>query len=240
MSFFTIADPAAPTLKDRDDEWTPSARVLFAREAVRALAELHNAGEADDALVHRNLTPHTILVRYDNTPIFTGFDRTRIPSDVSVASSNVPDGNTETWTAPEVVGQGLSAADQRSDIYSLCVCLTGLFTGQTDAVSTAAIEILAAGQDSKPDARCKLAELERSLSELLGDSVAPTPAPPARFWTDDQIVRFHGRDYRIVSRLGSGGSGPLSKSSNWIALRRKSWALMWPRLCTTATPESEC
>src|SRR5690606_16980828 len=121
MYFFTIADPAAPTLKDRDgdDEWSPRARGLFAREADRALAELHNAGDADDALVHRNLTPHTILVRYDNTPIFTGFDRTRIPSDISVASSNLSDGNTETWTAPEVVAQGLSAADQRSDIYSL-------------------------------------------------------------------------------------------------------------------------
>jgi serine/threonine protein kinase len=213
MSFFTIADPAAPTLKVRngDDKWSPIARVMFSREAVRAVAELHNAGDANDALVHRNLTPHTILVRYDNTPIFTGFDRTRIPTDLSVASSNLLDSNTESWTPPEVVGQGLSAADRRSDIYSLCVCLTELFTSQTDAVSTAATKILAAGQTSKPDERCTIAELERSFSALLGDSVAPPPAPPARFWTEDQIVRFHGRDYRIVSRLGSGGIGTTFK-----------------------------
>lgn len=213
MSFFTVADPAAPTLKDRagDDKWSPSARVLFAREAIRALAELHNAGEKGDALVHRNLTPQTILVRYDNKPIFTGFDRTRIPSDISVASSDLPDDNTEAWIAPEVASQGLNAADQRSDIYSLSVCLSGLFAGQAEGVSTAALEILATGLGSESDQRSKLSELERSLSELLGDSVARPPAPPSRFWTEDQVVRFHGRDYRIISRLGSGGIGTTFK-----------------------------
>ena len=213
MYFFTIADPAAPTLKDRagDNEWSPSARVWFAREAIRALAELHSAGDAEDAFVHRNLTPYTILVRYDNIPIFTGFDRTRIPSDISVASSNLPEDSVEAWIAPEVSTQGLSAADQRSDVYSLCVCLSGLFAGHADGVSTAALEILNPGQDLEPGQRSKLAELERSLSELLGDSVAPPPAPPARFWTEDQVVRFHGRDYRIVSRLGSGGIGTTFK-----------------------------
>ena len=30
---------------------------------------------------------------------------------------------------------------------------------------------------------------------------------PARLWTEDQIIRFGKRDYRIVSRLGSGGVG---------------------------------
>jgi serine/threonine protein kinase len=213
MYFFTVADPAAPTLDERagDDEWSPGARALFAREAIRALAEFHKAGDADDALVHRNLTPNTILVRFDNTPIFTGFDRTRIPSDISVASSNLPDDNTDAWIAPEVTSQGLSAADQRSDVFSLCVCLSRLFAGHTDGVSIAALEILASGQGAEPDQRSRLAELERSISELLGDSVAPPPAPPARFWTEDQIVRFHGRDYRIVSRLGSGGIGTTFK-----------------------------
>ena len=213
MYFFTIADPAAPTLKSRagDDEWSPGARILFAREAIRALSELHNAGNADDALVHRNLTPQTILVRYDNTPILTGFDRARIPSDVSVASSNLPPDSGEAWIAPEVFTHGLGAADQRSDIYSLCVCLSGLFAGQTNGVSASALEILSTGQVSEPGQRSQLVDLERSLSSLLGDSVTPPPAPPARFWTEDQIVRFHGRDYRIVSRLGSGGIGTTFK-----------------------------
>jgi len=70
--------------------------------------------------VHRNLTPQTILVRHDNSPNFTGFDRTKIPSDISVASSSIPASNSPQSMSPEVQTQGLAAAGQRSDVYSLC------------------------------------------------------------------------------------------------------------------------
>ena len=213
MFFFTVVDPAAPSIEARacDDTWNSSSRLLFARDAVRALAELHQAGGTEESLVHRNLTPRTILVRHDNWPIFSGFDRTRIPSDISVASSSPPVTDYPQTVAPEVRTQGLAAADQRSDIYSICTCLSGLFADLGDGTSTGAIEILTAGREEKPEERCRLSDLDRSLSELLGESIAPTPAPPARFWTEDQIVRFNQRDYRIVTRLGSGGVGTAFK-----------------------------
>ncbi len=213
MKFFTIVDPAAPTLEERsaDDEWSPSARLQFARDAIQALSEFHGAGDSEEPLIHRNLTPKTILVRYDSTPIFIGFDRTRIPSDISVASGGPSNGDSTPTHAPEVQTHGLSVADQRSDVYSLCACLSGLFAGRTDTLSTGALEILSTGQAEEPEQRSSLADLQRSLSELLGDSVPPPPAPPARFWTEDQTIRFHGRDYRIVTRLGSGGVGTAFK-----------------------------
>ncbi|MDI9445572.1 MAG: NERD domain-containing protein [Planctomycetota bacterium] len=213
MFFFTVADPAAPPLEARagDDRWSPAARAMFGREAIRALSELHSAGDSGEALIHRNLTPRTILVRYDNTPIYTGFDRTRILSEISVASSSLPGDDAEPWVAPEVIAQGLSAADQRSDVFSLCVCLSGLFAGREDGLSAAALETLNSGQAPEPDQRKCLAEMDRSFSELLGDSLPTPPTPPARFWTEDQTIRFHGRDYRIVSRLGSGGIGTTFK-----------------------------
>jgi serine/threonine protein kinase len=210
MKFFTIVDPAAPTLEERaaDDEWSPSARLTFAREAVTALEKFHAAGEPESPLVHRNLTPQTILVRHDSTPILTGFDRTRIPSDISVASSGPLPGDNAPTHAPEVRTNGLSAADQRSDVYSLCACLTALFEGRTDGLSTKVREILHTGLADDPQQRSTLDDLQRSLSQLLGESV---PAPPARFWTEDQIIRFRERDYRIVTRLGSGGIGTAFK-----------------------------
>lgn len=213
MFFFTVVDPAAPCIADRanDVTWSPSSRLLFSRDAVRALSELHQAGGAEGPFVHRNLTPRTILVRHDNSPMFTGFDRTRIPSEVSVASSSPPVTDYPQTVAPEVQTQGLTAADHRSDIYSLCTCLSGLFAGADDALSTGAIEALAVGCDARPENRQKLGEIERSLSILLGDSVPPPPVPPARFWSEDQTVRFNGRDYRIVTRLGSGGVGTTFK-----------------------------
>ena len=213
MYFFTVVDPAAPCIQDRtsDETWSPSSRLLFARDVVRALAELHRAGDAEQAVVHRNLTPRTILVRHDNSPILTGFDRSKIPSDISVASSSPPVTDYPQTIAPEVRTQGLSAADQCSDVYSLCTCLSELFAGRSDEVSVASTEILATGRAEAPRQRSKLTDLDRSLSELLGDSVTPPPAPPARFWTEDQIVRFNGRDYRIITRLGSGGVGTAFK-----------------------------
>ena len=42
---------------------------------------------------------------------------------------------------------------------------------------------------------------------MLGESPAPPILPAARYWSEDQVVRFRDRDYRIVSRLGSGGVG---------------------------------
>lgn len=107
--------------------------------------------------------------------------------------------------------QGLTAADQRSDLYSLCASLTTLFAGQTDGTSSGAAEILALGLTEQREERTSLAELETALSQLLGNSVPAPPAPPARYWTEDQTIRFHGGDYRIVARLGSGGVGATFK-----------------------------
>jgi hypothetical protein len=137
MFFFTVVDPAAPCIEDRasDETWSSSSRLLFARDAIRSLSELHQAGGAEEPLVHRNLTPRTVLVRHDNSPIFTGFDRTRIPSDISVASSSPPVTDYPQTVPPEVQTQGLAAADQRSDVYSLCMCLSGLFAARSNGTS---------------------------------------------------------------------------------------------------------
>ena len=213
MFFFTIIDPAAPSITERavDRTWNTTSRLAFARSAVHALAELHEAGTPGELIVHRNLTPQNILVRHDNSPILTGFDRTKIPSDVSIASSSVPTHEWSATIAPEVRSLGLTAADQRSDIYSLCASLATLFHGTDEEISRRAVEQLEKGLTDSPDERCSLPELEVALSEVLGESIPPPPPPPARFWTEDQVVRFNDRDYRIVARLGSGGVGTTFK-----------------------------
>ncbi len=212
MFFFTVVDPAAPCIAERasDDTWNTMSRLAFARNVIRTMSELHGEETEDQPFVHRNLTPHTVLVKHDNSPILTGFDRMKIPSQVTVASKQIPL-EQELTISPEVRTQGLGAADQRSDVYSLCASLNVLFQGRHDEVSGAALEALAKGLAEEPQERCTLKDLEVSFSRLLGESVSPPAAPPARFWTEDQVVRFHGRDYRIVSRLGSGGVGTAFK-----------------------------
>ena len=113
--------------------------------------------------------------------------------------------------APEVRAQGMSAADHRSDVYSLCACLSTLFVGIDDTIAQGARASLAAGMADDPPARGTLRDIEVSLSQLLGESVPAPQPPPARFWTEDQLIRFRDRDYQIVARLGSGGIGTTFK-----------------------------
>jgi serine/threonine protein kinase len=214
MYYFTVVDPAAPTLAERvsDSGWSTRGRLELTRSAIHAVQELHETGGADDeTVVHRNLSPNTILVRHDNVAILTGFELTRIPSDVSVASSSPIDDENGDVLAPEVLSQGLGAADQRSDVFALCKSLNRLFTGRSDDESQRAQDVLQVGLAEKPGERTTLQDLEREISLLLGESFPRPAAPSARFWTEDQVVRFRDRDYRIVTRLGSGGVGTTFK-----------------------------
>ena len=213
MFFFTIVDPAAPSIEERsgDTTWTAKSRAAFARDAIRALSELHQAESDEAPIVHRNLTPRTILVKYDNTPIITGFERAKLPSESSVASSNLPSGSYLATAAPEVQAQGLAAADTRSDVYSLCACLRNLFLDRNDQLCEPAAEILELGLANEPSERASLSDLASAFAELLGDSMPRPAPPPARFWTEDQVVVFRERDYRIVAQLGSGGVGTTFK-----------------------------
>lgn len=213
MFFFTVVDPAAPCIKDRtkDTTWTTSSRIAFARDVVRSMIELHHAGTDGEAVIHRNLTPQTILVKYDNSPIITGFELSRLPFEGSIASSSLPEGDYAATIAPEIQALGLTVADQRSDMYSLCACLKLLFQSRDDDLSRRAVAVFTRGLAKEPDQRGMLKDLDTALTELLGESVPRPALPPARFWTEDQVIRFRDRDYRIVSRLGSGGVGTTFK-----------------------------
>ncbi len=212
IKFFTVADPAAPSIEERasDYSWDTISRIVFARGTVRALADLHESGVDGEPMVHRNLTSGTILIKHDNSPILTGFEYTRIPADVSIASPDtVSDWNQA--VPPEVRYQGRGAADHRSDIYSLCASLAILFEGQEDERNAKTKEVFSLGMDKEPGGRSNLADLDALLSDLLGEALPEPPPPAARFWTEDQAISFGANSYRIVSRLGSGGVGTTFK-----------------------------
>lgn len=171
IKFFTVADPAAPSIEKRatDALWDTKARLNFARGAVRALADLHRSGVDGEPMVHRNLTPSTILVKDDNSPILTGFEYADIPEDFSVAS---PDPGKE-WgaeVAPEVRAWGRGTVDHRSDVYSLCASLTVLFRDREDKGSVGILEVLELGMYDDPQRRISLSELGEWLSEEMPGS----------------------------------------------------------------------
>lgn len=68
MFFFTLVDPAAPSIEERasDDSWGTMARLAFARNTIGALKELHDTGKGRDAMVHRSLPDFLVVtMRHD-------------------------------------------------------------------------------------------------------------------------------------------------------------------------------
>ena len=175
IKFFTIADPAAPSIQERaaDTSWDTTARLSFARDAVRALSDLHGRGNRSEPMVHRNLTPDTILVNYDNTPIFTSFEHARIPTNVSIAPP-VAGRDWDPTVSPEVRSRARSTADHRADISSLCASLSAVFERLEDETSAQVLEVLALGLDDDPGRRSSLTDLETSLSKILAATSPPT------------------------------------------------------------------
>lgn len=187
MWFFTVIDPVAPSVRERadDDTWDTKARLAFAKEAVTALMELHKAGEGGEPMLHRNLTPETIRVKDDNTPILTDFRFARIPGKVTVTGGGGED--EADAVAPEIRRQGLGAADHRSDVYSLCASLFVLFAERDDDKSREAMKVLAGGTADDPAERATLEKLLGDLSILLDES-SPNPAPAQQFTSADEAI----------------------------------------------------
>lgn len=214
MYFFTVVNPAAPSIRKRssDDSWATPTRLAFSRSAVRALSELHHSSREEAPIVHRNLNTDTLLVGHDNMPILTGFQIAKLPSKISVASSGVPPTGWGPAVAPEVRSDGLHAARHSSDVYSLCASLIELFEGpDADQTSQQVVELLKEGMTADPKARIALDRLDSELGKMLGESPPPAPPPPARYWTEGQVVPFRDRKYRVVTRLGAGGVGTTFK-----------------------------
>ena len=208
MCFFTVVDPAAPPIEKRvgDTSWSTEERLNFALRTIGALKELHEAGSNEQPMIHRNLNTKNILVKHDNSPILTGFGYAKIQ-----ASSNtifeVSTGEQNSSFAPEVRVQGFGRADHRSDVYSLCYCLTSLFETNEDSMSQQAVKILTRGLTREPEERTTLENLENSFASLLGEPSSSSAVPSAQFWTEDQEVPFGNHTYRIIARLGTGGIG---------------------------------
>jgi serine/threonine protein kinase len=221
LCFFTLFDPEAPTLKRRaaDTTWGHEQRVEFAARALEALRELH--GLTDDnavAIVHRSLSPETVLVAARNQPLFVGFHLARLPATqtVGTAALSAPSGP---WVAPEVSHGGISAATQASDVFALCATLAALFEGRSTLLADDARNVLTTGLAAAPDQRPSLHELARQLRDLLpkaegqpaqpGFHVPPPQpdCPPADYWCEGVEVPFRDMTLRVVTRLGSGGVG---------------------------------
>lgn len=130
ICYFSLVDPAAPPLSERqlDDSWPIQARVQFAHESLLALDRFHNPDDpALPRLIHRRLSPDSVRVRHNGSPLFTDFSLTRLADSQTISAAPADFGPLTPYLAPEVQQGGWTAADARSDVFALCSILLPLF-----------------------------------------------------------------------------------------------------------------
>jgi serine/threonine protein kinase len=189
-----------------------AARIAFAIAALRALAELQTPSTPDgQAVVHRALTPDSVRVRADGKPLFAGWRWARLPEAKTITGPHGPEAQ-DAYAAPEVRENGLAVADTRSDVYSLCKVLSEVFT-DADAEGKAARDVLAAGIADDSSQRLAPGLIAEELAALAQPPSAEVPSPgalppaAAQHWDAGHIVEWDRERYRVVSRLGEGGTG---------------------------------
>lgn len=205
--FFSTVDSAATPLSEaeKDAGWTTASRLAFASSALRELASLQHPSGDGGALVHRSLSPETVRVRSDGRPLFAGWRWARLPKSETIA-----DGKTavsqDLFSAPEVRKGGLGAADVRSDVFSLCMALAGLFSGQAPEAEEAR-GILRQGLTDDPALRRCASELADDLALIAEVSTSAKPPESPQHWDEGALVQWNGDRFRVVSRLGEGAAG---------------------------------
>jgi serine/threonine protein kinase len=207
LFFFTLAESAAASVAETaaDPAWKTHARLSFAAAALRALAELHVPSDPDaHPAIHRALTPDSVRIRADGRPLFAGWRWARLPEAKTITGVHGPRAQDD-YAAPEVQKNGLAFADARSDVYSLCKVLCELFAG-TEPEAEAARKVLAFGLSEDPSER---SAPERIATELtsLAQPPSPPPAPAPQRWDEGHVLEWERERYRVLSRLGEGGSG---------------------------------
>jgi serine/threonine protein kinase len=133
LYWFSLVDPAAPTLTERakDLSWSLDDRLRYAREALQALAEFHQpADQTQHRILHRHITPLTLRVRHNGRPLFTDFSLARLDQALTISRAPMDFGEDAPYIAPEVHHGGLAAADARSDVFALCASLMTLFPAE--------------------------------------------------------------------------------------------------------------
>ena len=213
--FFTLVDPAASTLVKRgqDSEWDIQARLTYAQEALKALAEFHQPHNPDEqpSLLHRGINPDSLRVRHDGRPLFTDFRWARLQDAQTLSATPLDFGMMTPYVAPEIQSGGLAAASTSSDIYALCATLGILFDGE-EPLAIQARECLRLGHERNPATRPTLESLTAALASLQGTTSSSSPTlPPSQYWDEDTVIPFQNSHYKILSRLGQGGIGQTFK-----------------------------
>lgn len=181
---------------------TLDQKLQVATDLLSALRHAHQ-----HEVVHRNLTPSTVIIGVDGRVRIVDFDYARAGTNrTETIAEEIEEELEPLYLAPELQGEP-SAASPASDIFSAGLVLYELFAGEqpfespTDVFDQSAVFPIKPSQlrgevpsridawlqslcgfsvDDRPTAAAALVELERLVSvDASSEDLAPTPSPPA-------------------------------------------------------------
>jgi serine/threonine protein kinase len=177
--------------------------IHIVREVARALAYAHRA--EGGGVIHRDVSPHNIMLTFSGEVRLIDFGIARAPTDPSLTQDGLVIGK-ESYTAPELPRGGV--ADRRADTYSLGVVLWELLAGQpfglTAAAGAPAPSLVAESQDIPPelDAVALKALAERPEDRFqTGEEFQRALGPflPTAFVGETAVSEFIGRCYDVAT-----------------------------------------
>jgi eukaryotic-like serine/threonine-protein kinase len=113
------------TLSEQQGPMKPSLVIDVFEQAAEALEYAHSKG-----VVHNDIKPANILLMKDGTVKVADLGMAKVVSQGHEIANSSQVCGTPAYISPEMVSQGLRAADHRSDIYSLGVSMFQCLSGQ--------------------------------------------------------------------------------------------------------------
>ncbi|MBU1241017.1 serine/threonine protein kinase, partial [Myxococcota bacterium] len=112
--------------------WDPSTVFFIAGRLLAALEHAHSLRDAYGNplnIIHRDVTPHNILISVNGEVKLTDFGIAKVRDAVSYTKSNMVRGKLHYLSPEQARGEGGDTLDHRSDLFSLGLVLWELLTG---------------------------------------------------------------------------------------------------------------
>jgi serine/threonine protein kinase/CheY-like chemotaxis protein len=208
---FVDGPDLAQLLRDSKETDSPLPRPLvvwIAREAARALHAAHQARHAETGdklrLVHRDVSPHNVLVSRDGKVKLTDFGVAKSEAQLNRTATGVLKGKVAYMSPEQVRGE---AVDARTDVFALGVTLYEALVGRRPFGGKSEVEIIQAilqGTFTSPG------EADRSIDLILEDIVTRMLAPKVedRVPSADHVQR--ALDGWLATRGGDVGERALA------------------------------
>jgi len=188
---------------------TPRTSVEIVACISEILVHAHQRG-----VIHRDLKPSNILVDRDGHPHVIDFGLAKLHDELPRGRASAIFAGTLAYAAPELLENGLTAVDARSDIYALGVMLYQLLAGRLpyelgDSISSAVEAI----RNERPAAIGRGAA-DAALGVVLARALAKRPED--RYQSADAL---HADLRRFLAGEPIGGASPNAPSFRSLARR---------------------